>query len=122
MTETSDTAGAGSRTWTVTGSQRAPEFEVSSKNLDKVISLVAKSGYGATYGVNGTVAVTKDINQQSYAWIDDEATVKTKNLTVNAESTPLVWSIAGQASLGKGLNVGISVAVNEICDPGGDSR
>jgi hypothetical protein len=118
VTENNDGAAAGSRTWTVTGTGRAPEFEVSSKNLDKVVSLVATSGYGATYGVNGTVAVT-NVNQKSYAWIDDEATVKTNNLAVNATSTPLVWSIAGEASMSKGVNVGLGIAVNEIT---GDTR
>ncbi|MDR3566097.1 MAG: leukotoxin LktA family filamentous adhesin [Negativicutes bacterium] len=113
ITETSGIGVAGARTWTVGSSGKAQEVQVKASDQDQVISVGVSSGFGATFGLNGTAAVTA-LNQQSYAWIDDEATVKANNLTVNAVSTPVVWSVAGGINYSKGTSVGIGVAVNTV--------
>lgn len=93
--------------------QGAKEVQVTADNQDKIISVVTSSGIGSSFGANGSVAVTT-LNEQSYALIDDEATIKADKLTVMAATTPVVWSISGGITYGKGASVGIGVVYNDI--------
>ena len=113
VSETADTAAPGSRTWTQSSTGLAPELEIKSDNKDKVISIVATAGAGGTFGMDGSIAIT-NLNEQSYAWIDDEATIKVKDLDVNATIAPVLWSIAGGVNYSSGASVGVGVAVNTV--------
>lgn len=113
VTDSTSGTVAGERNWTQVDAGTAASVQVAADNQDKVISIVSSSGVGSTFGLNGSVAVTA-LNEKTYALVDDEATVKAKDLDVTATASPVDWSVSGGINLSKGASVGIGIAYNDV--------
>lgn len=113
VTDSTSGTVAGERNWTQVDAGTAAAVQVAADNQDKVISIVSSSGIGSTFGLNGSVAVTA-LNEKTYALVDDEATVKAKDLDVTATASPVDWSVSGGINLSKGASVGIGIAYNDV--------
>jgi len=107
-------AGAlGSRTWTQTETRATEEFNVSAINDERIWNLAAGGGYGASYGINGNVT-QMELTSATHALVDDEVQIQAKKISVIANASPVLWSIAGTVNSSKNVSVGIGVAINDV--------
>jgi filamentous hemagglutinin family protein len=113
VTESSNGAPVGARTWTTNAVTFAPEVNILSNNQDKIVSITQSAGKGATFGLSGSISLIA-ADASSIAWVDDEADVRTNALYVNATSTPVLWSIAGALNLSGAGSVGVGFALNDV--------
>jgi filamentous hemagglutinin family protein len=111
--ETAAGSTLGSRVWTPVATRAAANVDVKATSTERIVSLAASAGYGATFGVNGTYS-QMEVDNHTLALIDDEASVRAQNLEVKASSTPVLWSIAGSVNYSQNASVGVGVALDEI--------
>lgn len=113
VTESAAGAIAGQRTWTQHSSHAAEDVVVKATSDVHVVSLAESAGYGVSYGVNG---VYSQMTQRSdvHALVDDEVKINAKKLQVLAQSSPVLFSLAGGLNYSGGVSVGVGVALNDI--------
>lgn len=113
VTESSSGTTAGQRSYTVTATRATDEIAIAAEGKDLVISLATLAGYGASFGISGSVSIV-EVTNRTRALVDDEATLRAGTLSITALDEPVLWSIAGGFNKGESAGVGVGIAYNGV--------
>ncbi|WP_426209754.1 beta strand repeat-containing protein [Massilia sp. TWP1-3-3] len=103
----------GTRTWSVDERGAADSVAVQATSKERIISLAMAGGGGATFGLNGTL-VMSEVNSNALALVDDEATIRSKALTLSSSVEPVLWTAGGGLSHASTASVGVGIAINRV--------
>ena len=113
VTESSSGTTAGQRSYTVTATRATDAIAIAAEGKDLVISLATLAGYGASFGINGSVSIV-EVTNRTRALVDDEATLRAGTLSITALDEPVLWSIAGGFNKSESAGVGVGIAYNGV--------
>ena len=90
----------------------AEDAQVTAHANDSLLTVAAVAGSGEGFALAGTFSLTT-LDRVAVASVDDEATVRAKELTVQGKQEAVSWSVGGGLSVGQGASVGLGVGVHE---------
>ncbi len=107
-----NTALAGVDAGTVITAESA-DVAVTAHAFDQVIAISPTSGSGSGIAGNGIVTLTR-VDNQTHAAISNEATIRTRELEVDAQQLLSIWSVAGALTSADNAALGFAVAANDL--------
>ncbi|MET0320104.1 MAG: leukotoxin LktA family filamentous adhesin, partial [Duganella sp.] len=111
--ETAGVGAVGARAWDAGAARSTGRVVVDASSDARVISLATAGGAGGSFGINGTLTLNQ-MDSHVRALIDDEATIRTSKLLLEANYNPVLWSIAGSLNYSSSTAVGVGIAINKV--------